>query len=435
MAKHGGRDYLLLRDGVWFYQRRVPADVAELDRRRFVRRSTGQRDRQAAATVAARFNAEAEAHWRAISEAAAAGQGVSGAADRFEAAARLARAMGLAYRPAADLAAGPLVDLVQRLELLEARSAVDAAPVVAAALGGAEKPRLRLSELFEAYERLSGDRLIGKSDDQVRKWRNPRRRAVAHAIGVIGDKPLADLTRDDALDFRAWWIDRVRDDGYDQGSANKDLGLLAVMMRALDEAWRLKLDLPFAGVRVAGEKHNPRVPYAPEFVRARILPPGALGGLNPECRAVVLMVALTGLRPAEVVGLTPPRIVLDAAIPYVEIRPDGRQLKTDNAARDVPLVDQALDVMRDHRGGFPRYHDSPDTLSATANKALGAAGLRPTRGHTVYSLRHTFKDRLIAIQAPERVQDALMGHAVQGVRYGAGPDLAQKADWLARIWA
>ncbi len=57
-------DYLLLRKGVWHYQRRVPADVADLDSRRFVRLSTGQHDKQAAAVVAARLNAEAEAHWR-----------------------------------------------------------------------------------------------------------------------------------------------------------------------------------------------------------------------------------------------------------------------------------------------------------------------------------------------------------------------------------
>lgn len=434
MGKQRGRDYLLLRAGVWHYQRRVPADVAEFDRRRFVRVSTCQRDKQAAAVVAARINAEVEAHWRAVSEAAATGQSASGAAERFSAATRLARAMGLSYRPAAELAAGSLAELLQRVEILETRAATDAPPMVTAALGGADKPSLLLSELFDAYEQLSSDRLIGKSEDQVRKWRNPRRRAVAHAIEVVGDKALSELTRDDALDVRAWWIDRVRDEDYDQGSANKDLGYLATMMRAIDDAWRLKLDLPFAGVRVAGEKHNPRVPYAPEFVRSRIFADGALASLNAECRAVVLMVATTGLRPSEIVGLTRERIVIDAVIPHVQIRPDGRQLKTDNAARDMPLVGRALEVMREHHGGFPRYRESPDTLSATANKALGAAGLRPTLAHTVYSLRHTFKDRLIAIHAPERVQDALMGHAVQGIKYGAGPDLAQKAEWLAKVW-
>jgi integrase len=60
--------------------------------------------------------------------------------------------------------------------------------------------------------------------------------------------------------------------------------------------------------------------------------------------------------------------------------------------------------------------------------------LRPTLEHTVYSLRHTFKDRLIALECPEWVQDALMGHRVREVEYGAGPSLEQKARWLERVW-
>lgn len=421
-----------MRGGVWQYRRRVPVDLAELDTRGEIRISTHQRDRAAAVVVAARIDAETEAHWRALSEAASRGQAPSGQADRYVAAVKLARSMGLAYRPAADLAAGPLADILARLAILESKGG--AGTVAAAVLGGVDKPRLKLSELFATFEGLAADRLIGKSAGQVRKWRNPRARAVANAIGVLGDKALADLTRDDALDFRAWWIDRVRDEGYDQGSANKDLGYLAGMMAAIDEAWRLGLALPFQGVRVSGEKHNPRVPYDADFVRASFLAPGALASLNAECRAVVVMVAATGLRPSEIVGLTPERIVLDAAIPHVQVRPDGRQLKSDNAERDMPLVGRALEVMREHAQGFPRYREIPDTLSATANKALGAAGLRPTQGHTVYSLRHTFKDRLIAIHAPERVQDALMGHAVQGMKYGAGPSLAQRVEWLAKVW-
>lgn len=42
--------------------------------------------------------------------------------------------------------------------------------------------------------------------------------------------------------------------------------------------------------------------------------------------------------------------------------------------------------------------------------------------------------RLIAIEAPPRVQDALMGHAVGEIEYGAGPSLEQRAAWLARVW-
>ena len=206
------------------------------------------------------------------------------------------------------------------------------------------------------------------------------------------------------------------------------------MMRMLDEAMRLGLPRPFEGVRIAGERHNPRIAYEVEFVRENFLAGQRLVGMNAEARAIVRMVAATGMRPSEVAALTAPRIILDAAIPHVQIRPESRQLKTRQSARDMPLVGVGLDVMREFREGFGRYRDNPDTLSATVNKALGVAGLRPTPAHTLYSLRHTFKDRLIALEAPERVQDALMGHAVRGIEYGSGPSLAQRAEWLARVW-
>ena len=79
--------------------------------------------------------------------------------------------------------------------------------------------------------------------------------------------------------------------------------------------------------------------------------------------------------------------------------------------------------------GFPRYRNSSaDAFSAIANKCLSSAGLRPTKGHTVYSLRHSFKDRMIAIGVPDRIQDELMGHTLKGMPYGNGATLTYRAE-------
>lgn len=425
-------DYLMERKGVRYFRRRVPADLAHLDPRGVIRLTTKKRDLSQATAVARRFNGEAEAFWSALSAGNCAAS--DGAAAGIDAAARLARTLGVAYRPAVELAAGDVGDLVRRVELLLSRQLTGSRPAVAAVLGGADKPALAMSGLFAAYEEHARDRMRGKSDDQERKWKNPRRRAVANFLAVIGDKPISAVSRDDGLDFRAWWLDRVEHEDMDPGSANKDLGHLAKMFGALNDAWRLGLQNPFTGLRLAGERHNPRTAYDPAFVRENFLSAGALASLNPEARGIAVMVAATGMRPSEVAGLTAERIRLEAPIPFVEVRPDGRQLKTRHSARDMPLVGPALTIMREFKAGFPRYRESPDSLSATVNKALGAAGMRPTPGHTLYSLRHTFKDRLIAIEAPPRVQDALMGHAVGEIEYGSGPSLEQRAAWLAKVW-
>ena len=430
---HQDASYLVRRGRIWQFRRAVPGELAVLDPRRAIRVTTGTCDRSKAALVAAKINTALEEYWRGLLSSSDVCTATAQATSFTDAVAE-ARAHNLTYRPAAEIAEQPLADIVARVKIFDRPAAPPTRNMIAAVLGGASKPTLRLSGLFEVYNGLVTDRTLGKSDNQRRKWTATRERAVANLIAMIGDKPIADITRDDALDFKEWWVKRIRDEGYDQTSANKDLGALTKMMRTINDAWRLNLALPFAGIRVADEKHRPRIAYEAEYVRSHILPGDRLPKLNPEARAALQIVAATGMRPREVLGLTRSRIVLDAAIPHLQVRPEQRQLKTDHSARDMPLLGIALTVMTAFSEGFPRYRDAPDVFSATANKALGAAGLRPTPRHTVYSLRHTFKDRLIALEVPQRIQDELMGHALHEIAYGSGSSLRQRADWLARVW-
>jgi hypothetical protein len=113
--------------------------------------------------------------------------------------------------------------------------------------------------------------------------------------------------------------------------------------------------------------------------------------------------------------------------------PEGRDLKTDQSAREIPLVGVALRAMQEQPDGFPRYRDKADVLSALVNKALKARELRPERGQSLYSLRHTFEDRLTAVDAPDKIIACLMGHKWSRPRYGVGPSLEHKRDWLERI--
>lgn len=57
----------------------------------------------------------------------------------------------------------------------------------------------------------------------------------------------------------------------------------------------------------------------------------------------------------------------------------------------------------------------------------------PSPEHKVYSLRHTFKDRLRDIEAPEEIIDDLMGHKKSGPKYGRGHKLETKQKWLKKI--
>jgi hypothetical protein len=143
--------------------------------------------------------------------------------------------------------------------------------------------------------------------------------------------------------------------------------------------------------------------------------------------------AETGLRLSEAVNLSRETIRLNAAVPHLCVAPEGRHIKTDESRREIPLVGVALMAMRAQPDGFPRYRDKADVLSALVNKALDARGLRPELGQSLYSLRHTFEDRLTAVDAPDKIIACLMGHKWSRPRYGVGPSLEHQREWLERI--
>lgn len=97
------------------------------------------------------------------------------------------------------------------------------------------------------------------------------------------------------------------------------------------------------------------------------------------------------------------------------------------------LVGASLYAFRELGNGFDRYYSKPDQLSANLNKYLRDHDLLPSENHTVYSLRHSFEDRLTAVEPPDKVQAALMGHRYDRPRYGDGPSLKQKLKWLQKI--
>jgi integrase len=205
------------------------------------------------------------------------------------------------------------------------------------------------------------------------------------------------------------------------------------MIKALNR--KLRLDLPdlFAGLRLQGVKNESRPPFPVDFVQNKILVDGALMGLNEEARRAILLIADTGLRLSEAVNLNASTIHLDCTIPYIEVLPDGRRIKTEDSKRTIPLVGTALAAAKLQPNGFPRYVDKGASFSAYANGYLLEKGLRPTRKHTVYSLRHTFKDRLIAAQCQDSMIESLMGHADDHPKYGSGPSLDLKLKVLQAI--
>lgn len=418
----------LLRRGTTYYiRKRVPQRFASVEQRDIVWVSLHTDSERLAKSKATAAWSEMIEAW----EARLAGHSQD-AEQRFEAAKQLAQARGLRYMPAERVATLPVEALLERVEAVRVVAGNPDRLEAAAILGGATEPPLTVSRALDLYWTLAKDKTLGKSEDQLRRWKNPRLKAVRNFIDVIDDKAIAEIIADDMLDFRQWWLERLEAEGLTPNSANKDLIHFSDVLKTVNRMKRLGLALPLSDLALKESEKRQRPPFSNAWITERLLKPGALDGLNTEARCILLGMVNTGYRPSEGAGLGPAQIRLEGAVPHISVEPNGRQLKSAYARRIIPLAGVSLAAFRQCPEGFPRYADNPG-LSATVNKYLRERGLLETEGHSMYSLRYAFEDRMLAAGVDDRIRRDLFGHSLDRERYGKGASLEQVHEIVQRI--
>ncbi|MEQ8829523.1 MAG: integrase [Alphaproteobacteria bacterium] len=432
------KSHLVLEGGVWKFRRRVPVDLVDVLGRKQIKRSLKTKSRDLAATRAAALDAEIEAQWASLRAGAIASAEDDRMAE-FDAAVSLARSIGYEYRPSSVLAAAATTEeLLGRIEaaVIAGAARPQSHLVAAAVLGAADQPALTFDRAFGKYQEMTRTERLTYSDDQRRRWLNPRLLALRNFKSVCGTPTLDQIDRNLALKFQEWWLNRIEDEGLTGNAANKDIGHLRKIFGTVNDKLRLGLENPFHRLSVPQLAKETREPFETAFIRDRILTSPKLMELNDDARWLIFMKADTGARNRELCGLDPEalEIRLDVPVPFIDIRPNRfRDLKVAHTKRQIPLVGAALVAATAMPAGTSRYRESPDSASAVINKFLRAHGMLPSDQHTLNSLRHSFEDRLTAVEPPDKVQAALMGHKYHRPRYGAGPSLAQKKTWLDRI--
>jgi integrase len=292
---------------------------------------------------------------------------------RLSAAKELAAVRGFRYLDAAKVAALPVADLIERINAVPTVHGIPDRIEAAAVLGGGQADDITVTKALDLYWGLAADKTLGKSDDQLRRWKNPRIKAIKNFVAVVGDKAIKDITADDMLDFRQWQFDRIENDGLSVNAANKDFVHFGDVLKTINRMKRLNLVLPLAGLNFKQGEAGKRPPFSADWIKDKILAPGALDGLNDEARAILLAMVNTGARPSELAALTPECIRLDHAVPHISIEAVRRQLKSKNAKRVIPLVGVSLEAVR----GFPDGFGSP------ARSACPVASLRTYFGSSI----------------------------------------------------
>lgn len=317
-------DYLTMRDGYYYYFRRVPKHIKPYDSRRHIKISLKTQDKATAKKRALVQNEAIEKFWRNLAQSAPTDTQRD---TLYRDAVQKARMHGFVYRDITDLSenasAAELVDRLLALKAAEDKQPGAAVELGAALVGTADQPDIKLSEIWEIYRPKIGDRLVGKTDHQIRKWENPRKLAANNFIKAIGDKNILEINRKDVLAFHDWWLHRVTKQGKKPASANKNFrhvkDMLDIVFTALDITPPVDVETLFAKIKLRVVDDS-RQSYEAEYVQRVFISSDALNGLNEEARALVYIMADTGARVAEITGLMPEDIRLDTPIPYIHIR-------------------------------------------------------------------------------------------------------------------
>lgn len=226
------------------------------------------------------------------------------------------------------------------------------------------------------------------------------------------------------------------------GTLNKEIQRLQAIFNCGSDHFELDLKNPFTGLQLKAskrEKDNSRRSFTPQELGEYL---GHTATRNEQVKLVALLMAHTGCRTMEAAGLTIGEVKLNAKIPHIQLRHNHiRTLKNDASERDLPLVGKALEELRSYMSKhenaeqpeaplFSRYGKDRgmDAVSQILNRVIREKMQIKDGTLVAYSTRHTMKDKLRAVQTPEHIQHAIMGHASQNAiagGYGSGERLEE----------
>lgn len=412
---------LKLKGSTWHLRMRVPKRYAAVVPKGEITRSLRTGDKKKAAEL----RPVVERQILAELDARLAGLATS-PMPTFEVASTVAEMRSFPYRTAKELAAGSIGDILARVEDLVARRDAPKSVEAAALLGGVDRPQLTITEVAKKMPEWFPLELHAKTERQKRNWRARWTRPAGKVVEFLGKDPVfVELTRADAKAVKDALQDRVLEGDLQGSSAQKEI-------QNLDRLWKRfhkTLDVfpesvpvsPFHGLSegltyLDEESRKKEVPI--DLIGETLLAPGAMDFMNEELRDIIFVLIETGARQSEITDLPPGAIFLDAPIPFIRIAQEkgdyAREIKNASSKRDIPLVGVALEAMKRHPEGFPRYRGK-GTFSAAANKSLREHGLLPD-DITIGGLRHSFETRLHRLGLHNDDRAALMGHSVKKAR-------------------
>lgn len=283
------------------------------------------------------------------------------------------------------------------------------------------------SELWDAYL---------KDEQRTAKWIKKHKMYFDRFIKVVGDLPVEALSIEVARSYR----DERERQKLKSETVQKEIKFIKAVINKGIRELGINVRNPFDGVRANK--------LGKDTVKRETLNTAGLKEVIAACKdkgddlaLIILLIAFTGARLGEIIGLRLQDIRLTGKVPSINIKEYGlRTLKTSNSARELPIHPSVLALVKDQyklvlkdkkKVLFPRYADgksmpSSDSASATLNKRLKSM---ITEKHiTNHCFRHTLEDRMRNVDITKDRRDEFLGHARQdsGDNYGEGRALEFK---------
>lgn len=261
---------------------RVPIEFADVEPLKEINRSLRTRDPIEAQALAANARHALFQDWQARRA-----QRVADHRMLFDMSTELLNGWGMTFCAIDELVAGPLDELLKRIDAIANLDPNSAA--VPAVLGTVELPDVSLDEMALRMPELKEAEIRAKNARQRREWCGNFKRAARDFKSEIGERTVLKITDQDAVDYEAFWAKRATSGEVTSNYANKQIRYVRQMIDTHHSDIRLpkkKRDNPFSGMRVEKiaydevDNERKRMALPNPWIKKRLLDEKVLEGLN-----------------------------------------------------------------------------------------------------------------------------------------------------------
>lgn len=413
------------KDGTYYFVINVPKDIRTKIKFNQVWRSLKTKDEKEASWKVSKYISQYKEIFLNFSNG-------SSSVD-LENVCEISRKLGFVYQDHERVCSAPVTESISILSshLLNLEKLREVSTAEVAALGGAVPVEsLSMTKLFGRFKQLAPDKVTGSDKRETkRKWRRFELATEDFVMRMPNHADVLKIEPRHATEYRAKLIDCVNNGIFKSDVVRKRLLWLRTIFDVVYSSDYPALQNPFSKLRgFKFEDAGKRKPFSETEVR-RITERLGTSKISAEAKAIMVLGRYTGCSAKELVLVEPQDIHLQAKIPYINIQPNSSRSKVKNGGsrhRSIPLVDEALEVMKSYPKGFPSFRvlGGPDRI----NRAMSDFFKKHVPGKGFYSFRHRIDDLLKNSGCDLGVKAGTMGHALEGNNsyYGEGYTLDLK---------